>query len=93
MRWRVRHATHLDSLCLKIAEDTDIPQSTLTRLYDERRDLYLAGEGQDYDDRVDAAVEELRPLGDLNPGEAGKMEARMRRVVREELKPAQEESG
>jgi DNA invertase Pin-like site-specific DNA recombinase len=77
---------------VKVADDTDIPQSTLTRLYDNRRDLYLAGEGEGYDDRVDAAVEELRPLDDLDPGEAGKMEARMRRVVREELEAFQEES-
>ncbi|WP_363463593.1 recombinase family protein [Halogeometricum borinquense] len=76
----------------KVAEDTGIPQSTLTRLYDDRRDLYLAGEGEGYDDRVDAAVEELRPLDDLEPDEAGKMEARMRRVVREELEAFQEES-
>jgi len=77
---------------VKVADDTDIPQSTLTRLYDNRRDLYLAGEGEGYDDRVDAAVEELRPLDDLDPGESGKMEARMRRVVREELEAFQEES-
>lgn len=78
---------------VKVAEDTDIPQSTLTRLYDNRRDLYLSGEGEGYDDRVDAAVEELRPLDDLDPDEAGKLEARMRRVVREELEAAREESG
>jgi hypothetical protein len=29
----------------KVADETGIPQSTLTRLYDDRRELYLAGEG------------------------------------------------
>lgn len=77
---------------VKVSEDTGIPQSTLTRLYDERRDLYLAGEGEGYDERVDAAVDELRPLDDLDPDDAGKMEARMRQVVREELEAFQEES-
>ena len=30
----------------QLAEDTDIPQSTLTCLYDERRDLYLPGKAR-----------------------------------------------
>jgi hypothetical protein len=73
----------------KVAEDTGIPQSTLTRLYDNRRDLYLAGEGESYDERVDCAVEEIRPLDDLRPTEAGGLEARIRRIVREELEAVQ----
>lgn len=42
---------------------------------------------------MDAAVEELRPLDDFDPDEAGEWEARMRQVVREELEALQEGSG
>lgn len=38
-----------------VVEETGIPRSTLDRLYENRLDLYLSGEGEDYDDRVDAA--------------------------------------
>lgn len=71
----------------KVAEDTGIAHSTLTRLYKDRRGLYLTGTAED--DRVDAAVEEVRPLEDLTPEEAGALDARIRTIVREELQEGQ----
>lgn len=70
----------------KVAEESGIAQSTLTRLYDQRSDLYLAAVAED--DRVDTAVEELRPIEDLTPEEAGEMDARIRAIVREEMEAA-----
>ncbi|SNR36374.1 recombinase family protein [Halorubrum vacuolatum] len=43
-----------------VAKDTGIPESTLRSLTNERRDLYLLGEAND--DRVDAALEDVRPI-------------------------------
>ena len=74
----------------KVADKTGIPQSTLSRLYEDRRDLYLTGEAEGLDERVDAAVDEVRPMDDLEPGEAGEMESRIRQVVREELEAFQQ---
>lgn len=68
-----------------VAKDTDIPQSTLSRLYDEKRDLYLATNTREYDERVDAAVDEIRPLDDLKSDDDGDMEARIRAIVNEEM--------
>lgn len=65
-----------------VAEQTGIPQSSLSRLWRERRELYLAGDADD--DRVDAAVEELRPLDDVSPANDD-LDSRVREIVRNEL--------
>ncbi|MFW6382416.1 MAG: recombinase family protein [Haloferacaceae archaeon] len=49
-----------------VADDTGVPASTLRNLVDDRRELYLAGEVDD--ERVDAALEAVRPLEDLREG-------------------------
>lgn len=67
----------------KVAEESGIAHSTLTRLYSERCDLYLAGAAED--ERIDAAMDEIRPLQDLTPEAAGALDARIRAIVREEL--------
>jgi DNA invertase Pin-like site-specific DNA recombinase len=46
-----------------VAEETGVAESTLRSLEADRRDLYLAGEADD--DRVDAALDDVRPLDDL----------------------------
>ena len=73
----------------QVARDTGIPRSTLVRLYDdkERRDMYLTGE-EPADERLDAALDELRPLpeADLDTGDEPDTSAeRIRAIVREEL--------
>ena len=78
----------------QVARDTGIPRSTLVRFYEDeqRRRMYLAGEGIE-DDRLDAALEELRPLSDpdLDTGEGTDASAeRIRTIVREELDTATE---
>jgi len=46
-----------------VEAETGVPASTLRNLADDRRGLYLAGEADD--DRVDAALADVRPLEDL----------------------------
>ncbi|ESS03432.1 MAG: hypothetical protein A07HR67_01830 [uncultured archaeon A07HR67] len=46
-----------------VAASTDIAESTLRILEADRRELYFTGEADD--DRVDAALDDLRPLDDL----------------------------
>lgn len=75
-----------------VADETGIPFSTLARLSEERRDLYLSGEADDYDDRVDLAVDEIRPLDDLDPGEGEQLDDKIRAVVRDELEAVEEEN-
>lgn len=69
-----------------VAEDTGIPESTLRSLADDRRDLYLRGEADD--DRLDAALEDVRPIEDRKPisGEADLNERveRLEQLVREQ---------
>jgi DNA invertase Pin-like site-specific DNA recombinase len=43
-----------------VAEDTGLPESTLRNLEADRRELYLAAEADD--DRVDAALDDVRPI-------------------------------
>ncbi|PHQ38195.1 resolvase [Halorubrum persicum] len=45
-----------------VADDTGVAASTLRELYNDRPDLYLRGETND--DRVDAALEDVRPLNE-----------------------------
>ncbi|WP_418280808.1 hypothetical protein [Halorubrum sp. DTA98] len=74
-----------------VAKDTGVPVSTLSGLHEERAGLFLAGEGDELDGRVDAAVEELRPLDELRGESAEDLDERIRSVVREELEAATDE--
>lgn len=66
-----------------VADETGIPLSSLRRLYDNRRELYLAGKFDD--ERVATAVNELGDLEDLRQLEEGTLEQRIRQVVTDEL--------
>ncbi|WP_080505244.1 recombinase family protein [Halorubrum aethiopicum] len=63
-----------------VADDTGVAESTLRSLEADRRDLYLAGEADD--DRVDAALDDIRPLDDLRDdrGELEELRERVERV-------------
>lgn len=63
-----------------VAEDTGLPDSTLRNLVDDRRDLYLAGEAED--DRVDAALADIRPVEDLREDRADDFAELRERVAR-----------
>ena len=69
-----------------VAESTGIPRSTLVRLYedDQRRAMYLDGKADD--DRLNAALDELRPLSevDVEPTNRGLREV-VKDVVKDEL--------
>lgn len=73
-----------------VVDETGIPRSTLDRLYENRCDLYLGATAED--DRVDAALDEVRPIDDLEPREEKDLERQMRRIAREELEALQEAS-
>ena len=62
-----------------VAEDIGMPATTLRELHRERADLYLAGEADD--DRVDRAIDDLRPIEDLR-GEEGDIEDLRQRIER-----------
>lgn len=49
-----------------VEESTGIPESTLRHIRDERLDLYFDGDADD--DRVDAALDDVRPLPDVDDG-------------------------
>lgn len=69
-----------------VAESTGIPRSTLVRLYedDQRRAMYLNGTGSD--DRLEGALDEFRPLPDIETDRADEnLRAVIRDVVRDEL--------
>ena len=66
-----------------VANDTGIPVSTLSRLYDNKLNLYFEATAED--DRIDTALEEIRPIDGLAPAEAGELDARVRKIVQEEL--------
>lgn len=63
-----------------VAEKTGVPSSTLSRLYDERADLYLRTAADD--DRLNAALDDLRPLADIKTGETdlAELQARVARL-------------
>ncbi|WP_233565475.1 hypothetical protein [Halorubrum sp. Atlit-26R] len=63
-----------------VAEDTGLPDSTLRSLVEDRRDLYLAGEAED--DRVDAALADIRPVEDLREDRADGLAELRERVAR-----------
>lgn len=57
-----------------VADESGIPESSLRTIRDERQDLYLEGEADD--DRVDDALEEIRPLEEPDVDvDAGELEA------------------
>jgi DNA invertase Pin-like site-specific DNA recombinase len=69
-----------------VAESTGIPRSTLVRLYedDQRRAMYLDGTATD--DRLDGALDEFRPLPEIDTdADEEELRAVIRDVVRDEL--------
>ena len=77
----------------QVARDTSIPRSTLVRFYEDkqRRRMYLVGEGIK-DERIDAALDELRPLPESTldtSKEINESDDRIREIVREELEASQ----
>ena len=64
-----------------VAADTGVAASTLRSLEADRRELYLAGEADD--DRVDAALDDVRPLEDVRTDEVD-LEELAERVARVE---------
>lgn len=69
----------------QVAQDSGIPRSTLTDLYNtkERRKMYL--EAKYEDDRVEAAINEFGPLPDLDLNREDNLEEQIRTIVRDEL--------
>lgn len=66
-----------------VADDVGLPATTLRSLVNDRRDLYLHGETDD--ERVDTALDEVRPLDESAADES---EGRIREIVREEIRDA-----
>lgn len=64
-----------------VSEDVGIPATTLRTLVNDRADLYLYAETDN--DRVDGALEDLRPLED--PDIPDDLESQVREIVREEM--------
>lgn len=66
------------------SDDYSGAASTLRELYRERSELYLHGDSDD--DRVDAALQDVRPLDDpaAQPDE-DELDERVRQIVRDEL--------
>lgn len=62
-----------------VADDTGLAESTLRSLHQDRRELYLGGEADD--DRVDEALDDVRPLEDART-DAPDLEALRERVER-----------
>jgi hypothetical protein len=65
-----------------VAADIGVAPSTLKTSYDERADLYLYGDADD--ERIEAAVEEIQPLGEPEAVPVTS-EERVREIVRDEL--------
>ena len=63
-----------------VAEETGVAESTLRSLETDRRELYLAGEADD--DRVDEALDDVRPIDDLRtePADLDQLRDRIERV-------------
>ncbi|QAU14197.1 recombinase family protein [Halorubrum sp. BOL3-1] len=62
----------------EVADDVGVAASTLRELYNDRPGLYLHGEADD--DRVDAALEDIRPLSEPNAEPAGDLNKRLKRL-------------
>jgi len=65
-----------------VAADIGVAPSTLKTAYDERAELYLYGDADD--ERIEAAVEEIQPLGEPEAVPVTS-EERVREIVRDEL--------
>ena len=65
-----------------VSEDVGIPATTLRTLVNDRSDLYLYAEADD--DRLDGALDDLRPLDDPSI-EREQFDKRVREIVREEI--------
>ncbi len=65
-----------------VAQDTGIARSTLRRLYDQRRELYLGATSSD--DRIDEALEEFPDIDDISR-DTGGLDARIRHIIQDEL--------
>ena len=61
-----------------IADDVGVAASTLRELYNDRPELYLRGETDD--DRVDAALEDVRPLGEPAAEPAENLNERLKQL-------------
>ena len=63
-----------------VAEETGVAESTLRSLEAGRRDLYLAGDAED--DRVDEALDDVRPLEDVRTEDVdlGELRERVERL-------------
>lgn len=66
----------------EVSEDVGIPATTLRTLVNDRADLYLYAETED--NRVDAALDNLRPLDEPSV-EPERFDDRIREIVREEI--------
>lgn len=68
----------------EVSEDIGVPEPTLRRLHKERRELFLYGDAED--ERIESAVEDVRPLDDLDiPDE----KTELRELIREEIEKAE----
>lgn len=65
-----------------VAKDTGIARSTLRRLYEQRRELYLGATSDN--DRVDEALEEFPDIDDISR-DTGGLDARIRHIIQDEL--------
>ncbi len=65
-----------------VAKDTGIARSTLRRLYEQRRELYLGATSDD--DRIDEALEEFPDIDDISR-DTGGLDARIRHIIKDEL--------
>jgi len=82
---RVRSAVErvaAGDLAPEVAEDTGLPETTLRELYRDRPELYLRADADD--DRVDAALKDVRPL-DEPRAEPEDLDQHIRDIVREEI--------
>lgn len=70
----------------EVAEDTGLPATTLRELYRERPELYLRADTDD--DRVAAALDDVRPLDDPD-AEPEDFDDRVREIVREEIEASE----
>lgn len=67
----------------QVARDTGLAASTLRSLYNDRADLYLAGEADDQ--RLEAALEEIRPVKDAHQLEPQTVEELVEQTVAKQL--------
>lgn len=66
-----------------MADDVGLPATTLRSLVNDRKDLYLYGETSD--ERVDTALEDVRPLDKPDGNSDDHDEEQIRSIVRDEM--------